>query len=118
MVARGTVVSAALALAGVAACMGPNESLTPQVKGYIQQLPKSSSGAPQAAVGVTQYFARKDTLQVNGNLIVGNWNLGAADDVCLDHQGTMALILTSIDHFDDLTPCPDGKSNLVRAVMK
>jgi hypothetical protein len=117
MATRTTVVCTALVMAGLAACMGRSASLTPQVSEYIQPLPKSESPLDGTPRGVLQYFARKDTLKVNGNIIVANWNFGSPDDVCANHPGTMALILSNIDHFDDLTPCPGG-SVLVRAVLK
>ena len=86
-------------------------SMTPQVKEYISQLPTTEERAPKA-----DFYARKDTLKINGNLIIGNWLPNGSTAACTS-QNNSALLLSKIDHFDDLGPCPNG-SSLVRAVLK
>jgi len=92
-------------------------SVNPQVKEYIGQLPKAESSlTTKPPVPKPEFFARKDTLKVNGDLIIGNWVPAVSNAGCTS-QNNMALLLSKIDHFDDLGPCPNG-SSLVRAVFK
>jgi hypothetical protein len=99
-------------LAALSGC-GQTASVTPQVNQYIANLPKGDS---KTAVLKIDWFARKDSLTVNGLVITGNWTPGNATVACT-HQASTSLSLTNIDHFDDLPACPDG-GQLVRAVMK
>jgi len=84
-----------------------DSQVSPQVSGYVQQLPREATKP--------DFYARKDTLKVNGDVIIGNWIPNGSTAACTS-QNNAALILSSIDHFDDLGRCSNG-SSLVKAVL-
>jgi hypothetical protein len=90
----------------------------------MQPQAKDSAGQPPAQTQDTKpaakpnYYARKDTLKVNGNVIMGNWFVGTTSGVCeYPNGGTPSLLLSDIASISDLVPCPKG-SSIVMAVMK
>lgn len=114
---RASVLAAvAIVLLGVALflTMKRHGSVEPKVKEYVRQLPTVKS-APEA-MPLRKYYARKDTLKVSGNIIVGNWVLGNASAGCTA-PGSSTLLLSDIKDIDDIVPCPAG-STLVAATMK
>jgi hypothetical protein len=86
--------------------------IAPNVKNFIKPL----DGHDTASGSVPDFYFKKETLHVNGALIIGNGGPNLYESACTTGN-TVGLVLAKIDHFDDIGPCPAG-GNLVRAVLK
>jgi hypothetical protein len=87
-------------------------AIAPKVQDFIKPL----EGHETASGSIPDFYFRKETLQVNGALIIGNGGPNFYQSACTT-DNKVALVLAKIDHFDDLGPCPSG-GTLVRAVLK
>jgi hypothetical protein len=94
--------------------------LNAKVDEYLLQIPKiqGNENPPKSEESLegNMYYARKDTISVQGNIILGNWVMGNAS-LCCTAPGIRTLLLTSIADLGDIGPCPAG-GTIVRAVMK
>lgn len=110
---RAVLILVAILLLSLAVYFGlKRPSVSPQVQEYVSKLPKANETS-----GKPDFVARKDTLHYSGNFIIGNFIAGDDVSAACNTTNTMAFPLSSIDHFDDLGPCPQG-SSVVRAVLK
>jgi hypothetical protein len=108
------VVSIATLLA--LSCRNTAPDLTDNVKEYMKRVPKADQKQAALVAAGLMYYARKSTLTYSGNVVFGNWILGNSTGACIS-TGTASLLLSNIDHFDDLGKCPDGDT-ITRATEK
>ena len=106
------LVAVCLLSIGAIGCKSSSTELAPQVAQYIGQL----NGFESYSTSLPDFYFRKDTLKVNGALIIGNGGPNIGQAACTT-SNTVALVLAKIDHFDDIGPCSNG-GELVRAVLK
>jgi hypothetical protein len=97
-------------------CSSPPPQGNDKVKEYLKQLPKADDKRTALVASGLMYYARKDTLSYSGNVVFGNWILGNSTAACTA-TGNTGLLLSNIDHFDDLGQCADGNT-IVRASIK
>jgi hypothetical protein len=105
-----------LILSGIFLTVACKPTINSQVQEYIDKLPKADSVTASMVAGGLLYYARRNTLTTSGNIIFGNWVFENLDAGCAA-SGTTGLLLSNIDHFDELGPCADGHI-LVRATLK